>query len=123
VQAVFPDAEEPQGEDDLGTPLIHQCTFFNALSIQATIPQTPESYTQGAGELEMQVVEVPGIGDWALEMISPADPQYATPDTVLVVVTGTSEVTISITLWYGPEPGSADEAAVIDLLKKALSRV
>ncbi len=123
VQAVFPDAEEPQGEDDLGTPLIHQCTFFNALSIQATIPQTPESYSQGAGELDLQAVELAGIGDWALEMISPADSQSGTPDTVLIVAGGTSQVTISITLWYGPEPGSPEEAAVIDLLKKALSRV
>jgi len=123
VQAVYPDAQEPDGEDDLGSPLIHACTFFNALTIQATIPQTPESYSQDAGTFDMQVVEVSGIGDWALEMISPADPQSGTSDTVLIVVAGTSQVTISITLWYGAEPGSPEEAAVIDLLKKALSRV
>jgi hypothetical protein len=56
-------------------------------------------------------------------MISPADPQSGTSDTVLIVVAGTSQVTISITLWYGAEPGSPEEAAENDLLKKALSRV
>ncbi len=123
VQAVFPDAEEPDGESDLGSPLLHSCSFVNALSIQATIPQTPETYTQDAGQFDLQVVEVPGIGDWALELISPADPQYGTPDTITIVVGGTSDVTVSITLWYGPEPGSPEEQAVLDLLKKALSRV
>jgi hypothetical protein len=123
VKTLDPDAKKPDGPDDLGTTMLIQCTFLPALSIQVSGPMGPGTYTSGAEAFGLTVVDLPGIGDWAVAEISPADPTIETTDSVLVVAAGNATGTVAIVPFSDVTPGTPEYDALIQLLQTALDRL
>jgi hypothetical protein len=122
VQKVFPDATEPDGEDDLPTTALRQCTYGSAFSIQVAAPASADTYVSQADMFNMSASEIGGIGEWTVEAIAPANDELNLPESVGYVAAGSPSITILITPWMSVPPGSEQEKGLLDLLKTALSR-
>jgi hypothetical protein len=122
IQAVFPDAEAPDGEDDLPTSAVRQCTYPSAFSIQVAAPSSSDGYASQAEMFGYSSTEVGGIGDWGLEAVAAANEEFNLAETVGFVAAGTSTITILLTPWVTVPPGSEQEKGLLDLLEKALAR-
>jgi len=123
VKELDPSSTKPTAPDDLGSPMLLQCTFMPALSIQVSGPMGPGTYTQGAEGFGVTVVDVPGIGDWAVAEIYPGDPSIETSDSVLVIAAGNATATVAIVPFSDVAPGSPEYDTLVHLLETALGRL
>jgi hypothetical protein len=123
VRSLAADAEKPEGEDDLSSQFFHQCTYSPALSIQATPPQQQEGFREGAESFGFAVLEIDGIGDWALAMVNIPDPDFGTDDSVFTVVATSADATVSIVPWTGVHEDTAEWETLLELLEIALGNV
>lgn len=123
VQALVPDATAPDGPDELPTAFFSQCTFAPAVAVQIYGPTTPGLFTAGAEQLGVTIVDLPGLGDWALAQVNQADPQWGIEETVLMVVAGTPAGAVALIPYVDVFPGTAQFAALTQLLELAISRL
>jgi hypothetical protein len=122
-QALVPDVVAPDGPDDLPTAFFSQCTFAPAVAVQVYGPATPDLFTSGAEVLGVTILDLPGIGDWALAQVSIPDPQFGIENTVLLVAAGTSTGAVALVPFQKVYPGTAEFDALIGLLQLAVGRL
>jgi len=123
VQAFKPETAAPAGPDDFDSGFFEQCTFVSALAIQIYAPGSPAFFTDGAEMLDVTILEIPGVGDWALAQINEPDPTFGIEESVLLVAAGNSKGRVALVPWVEVFPGTPEFDALVDLLELALSRL
>jgi len=80
-------------------------------------------FTDGAEMLDVTILEIPGVGDWALAQINEPDPTFGIEESVLLVAAGNSKGRVALVPWVEVFPGTPEFDALVDLLELALSRL
>ncbi len=123
VRQLVPEAKAPSGEDALGSSFVRQCTFEGALSLQLFPPSDPDFFTSGMEMLGNSSIDVDGIGDWALTIVTPPDPTFGIEGGVLQAVAGSTSGSISIVLWNYLELSMPEYDTLLGLLTIAIGRL
>ncbi len=123
AQTLAPEASPPDGPDGLDSDFITQCSFGVSLFVQVYPPGGPEFFTDSADVLDLTIVDVSGIGDWALAQVHQPDPQFGIEETVLMVVAGKATGRVGILPGVAVYPGTPQYQTLLALLELALSRL
>lgn len=122
VKARFPEAVAPSGPDQVPVPTFIQCSY-GVLFLQVFAPTTPANFTSGSESFGIDVIEVDGIGGWALALVNQPDPELEIEDTVFNLVAGTPNGTVSIVPFFDVKLGDPDYQALLELLQLAIDRL
>lgn len=123
VQSLAPEAVAPDGPDDLPSTFFSQCTFPGGVAVQVYAVTAPDFFTDGADILDLTIVDIPGVGDWALAQINQPDPQFGIEETVLLMVASTSAGTVALVPYVDVFEGTPAYEALVALLEVAVSRL
>lgn len=123
VQHLAPEVTAPTGPDDLPTSFFSQCTFAPAFALQVYAPGDPGFFTDAADILDLTIVDLPGIGDWALAQVNQPDPTFGIEETVVLVAAGNAQGMVALVPYGGIFEGTPEFAALLELLELALNRL
>jgi hypothetical protein len=123
VQQLEPDATAPAGPDDLQTTFLSQCTFALAVAVQVYGPDGPEFFTSATEIFGVTILDLPGIGDWALAEINKPDPTFGIEASVVLVAAGTATGMVALVPYSEVFPGTPEFDALVALLELAISRL
>jgi len=73
--------------------------------------------------LDLTIVDLPGIGDWALAQISKLDPTFGIEETVVLVAAGTEAGRVALVPYGSIFAGTPEFEALLGLLELAISRL
>jgi hypothetical protein len=121
LQELFPDAAASTGPEEVGA--LAQCAFGFAVSVGIQPPLPPGLYGQGGEEFGITLLDIPGVGDWAVAQINEPNPAFGTEATVLTVAAGNELGTVVIVPFIDIFPDTPEYDALIELLELALSRL